>query len=175
MQSPPQNLLAIVAPLIVVVVVLVIRGRRMTVKRPLKPNMLWVMPAVFLGIAALSLAQFPPRGLDYLWLAVALVLGAVLGWQRGRLMKIWIEPETGQLVTQGSGWAVAFLVVLLVLRWVLRTGLQYEAGEGAIDPALINNAFVLFAVGLFAVQRAEMAIRASRLRKSHAEGEPGAI
>ena len=175
MQAPPQNLFAIVVPLIAVVVILVIRGRRMTVKRPLKPNTLWVVPAIFVGIAVLSLAQFPPHGLDYLWLGLALVLGAGLGWQRGRLMKIWIEPETGDLVTQGSGWAVAFLVVLLVLRWMLRTGLQYEAGEGAIDPALINNAFVLFAVGLFGTQRAEMAIRASRLKKSFAEGETGVI
>jgi hypothetical protein len=90
-------------------------------------------------------------------------------------MKIWIEPETGDLVTQGSGWAVVFLVALIVLRSVLRTGLQYEAGEGAISVALINNVFVLFAVGLFATQRAEMAIRASRLKKSSPQGETGAI
>lgn len=173
MQSTPPNLYAIAIPLVVMVIVLVVRGRRMAVKRPLKPNMLWVMPAVFLGIAALTLAQFPPHGMDFLWLALALVLGAGLGWQRGRLMKIWIEPESGQLVTQGSGWAVVFLVGLLVLRSMLRTGLQYEAGEGVIDPALINNAFVVFALGLFATQRAEMAMRASRLRKSGPEGEAG--
>ena len=175
MQSASPNLFAVVVPLIVVAVVLIIRGRRMTVKRPLKLNTLWVVPAIFLVIAALSLAQFPPQGMDFAWLAVALVLGAGLGWQRGRLMKIWVDPESGDLLIQGSGWAVVFLVALLVMRWMLRTGLQYEASAGAISPALINNTFVLFALGLFATQRIEMAIRASRLKKSRAEGESGAI
>jgi hypothetical protein len=167
MQSPPQNFLAIVGPLLVVVVILVIRGRRMTVKRPLKPNMLWIMPAVFLGLAAMSLAQFPPHGLDYLWLAIALVLGAALGWQRGRLMKIWIDPDTGTLMSQGSGWAIVFLIVLIVLRSLVRAGLGMEAG-GAITPALIDDTFVVFAFGLFGVQRIEMGLRAQRLMHDHA-------
>lgn len=164
MQSSPHSAPSIIIPLIIVVVVLVLRGRRMTMKRPLKPGLLWFVPAVFIAVGALSLAQFPPHGLDWAWLAVALVLGAVLGWQRGRLMKIWVEPETGQLVSQGSAWAVVFLVVLIVLRTLLRSGLQYEAGAWAIQPALINNAFVAFAVGLFTTQRAEMALRVSRLK-----------
>lgn len=166
MQSPHQSVASIVVPLIVIVVVLALRGRRMTVKRPLKPGGLWFVPAIFIAVGALSLVEFPPHGSDWAWLAVALVLGGALGWQRGRLMKIWIEPETGQLVTQGSGWAVVFLVVLIALRTLLRTGLQYESGTWAIQPGLINNGFVAFAVGLFTVQRAEMAIRASRLLKA---------
>jgi hypothetical protein len=147
----------------------------MTVKRPFKLTTLWIMPAVFVGIAALSLVEFPPQHTDWLWLGLALVLGAALGWQRGRLMKIWIEPETGELVTQGSGWAVLFLVALIVLRSVLRAGLQYEASAGAVTPALINNVFVAFAVGLFATQRAEMAVRASRLKQANAAGETGVV
>ena len=169
MQSPPSSLSSVAVPLIVVVVVLVLRGRRMTVKRPLKPGGLWFVPAIFIAVGALSLFEFPPHGWDWAWLSLALVLGTALGWQRGRLMKIWIEPETGQLVTQGSAWAVVFLVVLILLRTLLRTGLQYEAGSGAIQPALINNVFVAFAVGLFTTQRAEMALRASRLSKGSAE------
>jgi hypothetical protein len=41
------------------------------------------------------------------------------------------------------------------------------------EPLRLNNAFVVFALGLFATQRAEMAMRASRLRKSGPEGEAG--
>lgn len=176
MHPAQPNILAIVLPLIVVVVVLFVRGKRMTVKRPLKHGTLWVVPAIFACFAALSLAEFPPHRIEWAWLALALVLGGALGWQRGRLMKIWIEPETGELVSQGSGWVVIFLVVLIVLRSVLRTGLQYEAGAGAISPALVNNLFVAFAVGLFATQRAEMGIRAARLKKGYGNGgETGVI
>lgn len=164
MQSAPPNLFAIVVPLIVVVFILVIRGRRMIVKRPLRLSTLRMVPAIFAGITALSLVEFPPRGNEWALLAMALVLGVVLGWQRGRLMKIWIDQESGELVTQGSGWAVAFLVVLIVLRTMLRTGMQFEASAGAITPALINNVFVVFALGLFGTQRAEMALRTQLLK-----------
>lgn len=175
MQSGPPNIVAIAVSVILIGVVLAFRLRSMSAKRPLRPATLWLMPAVFLGISILTLVEQPLHGSEWLWAALALVLGVAAGWQRGRLMKIWVDPESGQTMSQGSGWAIAFLVVLIVLRSLLRTGLQYEAGSWAISPALINNAFVLFALGLFGTQRAEMAIRASRLRKAFAQGETGVI
>lgn len=170
MQSAQPNIYVIVVMVLVVGLVLFLRMRRMAVKRPLKPATLWIVPAIFVGIAALNFAEFPPHGLEWAWIGLALVLGVALGWQRGRLMKIWVEPESGVLMSQGSGWAIVFLVVLIVLRSVLRAGLAMEAG-GAITPALINDTFVIFAVGLFGTQRAEMALRAQRLKQEHASGE----
>nr|WP_166175986.1 CcdC protein domain-containing protein [Altererythrobacter segetis] len=167
--SPPSNIYSIVIPILVIGVVLFFRVRRMKVQRPLKLGTLWVVPAIFLVVSGLTLAQFPPHGLDWAWLALALLLGAALGWQRGRLMKIWVDPESGGLMTQGSGWALVFLVVLLVLRMALREGLVMEADAGAIDIGLINSAFVVFAFGLFGTQRGEMALRATRLTKAHLE------
>lgn len=167
MQPAQPNLFAILVSVVVIGLVLFLRLRRMTAKRPLKPATLWIVPAIFAGIAVLNFAEYPLHGLDWLWIGVAFVLGAALGWQRGRLMKIWIDPDSGNLMSQGSGWAIVFLVVLIVLRTLLRTGLAMEAG-GAITPALINDAFVMFAVGLFATQRAEMALRARRLKQQHA-------
>jgi membrane protein CcdC involved in cytochrome C biogenesis len=175
MQSPPpSNIYSIVIPLLVIGVVLFFRVRRMSVKRPLKLGTLWIVPAIFFVIGALTLAQFPPHGMDSAWLAVALLLGVALGWQRGRLMKIWVDPESGGLMTQGSGWALVFLVVLLALRMLLREGLVMEANAGAIDMGLINGLFVIFGFGLFGTQRAEMALRAMRLTKAHAN-EGGVI
>ena len=162
----PHGLASIIVPLVVIVIVVVLRGRRMAVKRPFKLSTLWIVPAIFAGVAVMSLTEFPPHGAEWAWVIGALVLGSALGWQRGRLMKIWIEPERGDLVTQGSGWAIAFLVALIVIRTALRTGLQYEAGAGAISPALINDLFVSFALGLFATQRAEMGLRAARLKRA---------
>jgi NAD/NADP transhydrogenase beta subunit len=169
MQSGQPNVVVILVAVVVVGLGLFLRLRRMAAKRPLRPGMLWVVPAIFVGVAVLNFVQYPPHGLDWLWIAVALVLGAALGWQRGRLMKIWVEPDSGTLMSQGSGWAIVFLLALIALRAVLRAGLAMEAG-GAITPALINDTFVIFAVGLFATQRAEMALRAQRLRQQQPAG-----
>jgi hypothetical protein len=169
MQSGQPNIATIVVMVAVVCLGLFFRMRRMAVARPLKTGTLWIVPVIFVGIAALNFLQFPPHGLDWAWIGLALVLGAALGWQRGRLMKIWIEPESRTLMSQGSGWAIVFLVVLIVLRSLVRAGLGMEAG-GAITPPLINDTFVIFAVGLFGVQRVEMALRAQRLRQEQAAG-----
>jgi hypothetical protein len=154
---------------LIVLVVLFFRIRGMSRKRPLNVNTLWVIPAVFVGIAALNFYQYPPTWADAPWLAVAFLLGAALGWQRGRLMKIWAEPD-GQLMMQGTPWAILFLVALIALRAALRSGLEMEAEEWAISPALINDGFIVFALGLFGVMRVEMWVRAVRLRREHAAG-----
>ena len=170
MQShPPSSLASFLLPMVIVGVVLFLRTRRMAVERPLKLATLWVVPAVFLLIAGLTLAEFPPRGLEFAWLALALLLGVALGWQRGRMMAIRVDPATGRLMTKSSGWAIAFLFALVVIRTLARTGLNYEAQAGVITPGLVNNAFVIFALGLFATQRAEMALRAKRLRGAHTD------
>jgi len=171
MQSGSPNIFAIAVSALIVVVVLMLRVRRMTAKRPLNPTTLWIVPTIFFGFAALTMTEFPPRGTEWLWIGIALLLGVALGWQRGRLMKIWVEPESGALMSQGSGWAIVFLVALIALRTLLRTGLAMEA----VSMGLINNVFIAFAVGLFGTQRAEMAMRAARLKKSYAEGETGVI
>jgi len=168
MQSaPPSNIYSIIIPVLVIGVVLFFRVRRMSVKRPFKLGSLWIVPAIFLALTGLTLAQSPPRGMDWAWIALALLLGVALGWQRGRLMKIWVDPESGSLMTQGSGWALVFLVALLVVRMMLRESLVMEASAGAIDIGLINSAFVVFALGLFGTQRVEMALRAQRLKAEH--------
>jgi len=173
MQNGSPNLVTVAISVLFIGVVLFFRMRRMAAKQPLNPGRLWIMPAIFLGIAVLTLAEQPLHGTEWLWAGLALALGVVAGWQRGRLMKIWIDPETGTLMNQGSGWAIVFLVGLIVLRTLLRTGLQYEASSWAISPALISNAFVMFALGLFGTTRVEMFIRAARLKKAHAEGKTG--
>ncbi|MEO1967722.1 MAG: CcdC protein domain-containing protein [Sphingomonadaceae bacterium] len=168
MQSqPPSSLMSFLLPLIIVGVVLLLRTRRMAVERPFNLGTLWVIPAVFLVIAVFTLVEFPPQGVEFLWLGLALILGVALGWQRGRLMSIRLDPESGRLMTKGSGWAIIFLFALFVIRSLLRTGLNMEAQAGVITPGLINNVFVLFAFGLFATQRAEMALRAKRLKDGH--------
>ncbi len=163
MQPGQPSLVTYGIILVVVVAMLALRARRMARRRPLTLEKLWIIPALFIAIAGLTIAQFPPRPVDLVWLALALAIGVGLGWQRGRLMDISVDNETGRLMVQASPWAIFFLVILVVVRTVVKSGLGYEAQSGGLSPALINDVFVVFAVGLFATQRVEMYIRGSRI------------
>lgn len=164
MQQPGQTpVSAYVIMGLLILVVLVFRMRGMRRKQPLDLGRIWIIPLVFLAVAAVNFWQFPPTWADAPWLALALLLGGALGWQRGRLMHIWKEPD-GQLMMQGSPWAILFLVALIAMRAALRSGLEMEREAWAISPALINDAFIVFALGLFGVMRVEMWVRANRLK-----------
>ena len=65
--------------------------------RPLKLETLWVVPMLYLAVAVLMYWQLPPTG----WVAIAcvagLLIGAAVGWQRGKMMHIHVDPESHAL------------------------------------------------------------------------------
>ena len=79
--------------ILVVLVVLGLRMRRMSRERPLKIEQMWIIPALYLGVAGFMFWRFPPAGLMWVAVLVALGVGAALGWQRGRLMHIAVNPQ----------------------------------------------------------------------------------
>jgi hypothetical protein len=151
----------IAAPIILVV--LFLRMRSLSQTRRLRVEWLWVTPAILIGLTALSFAPAPPTGSDWIWLGVALVLGGALGWYRGKMMHIGVDPETHILSTRASAAAMYFIVLLLVARLGLRYVAIDEAQSWHLSPTLISGAFLVFAVGLLGVQRVEMFLRAQRL------------
>ena len=143
-----------------IIVVLALRMRRMRRKMPLNLKRLWVGPMILLALAGFTLAQFPPAPRDAIWLVLALCVGAALGWQRARLVDISINPDDKTLSMQASPLAVFFLIALVLLRGSLRAGLRFEGG---LNPFLVNDIFIVFAVGLFIAQSVELGLRARRL------------
>jgi NAD/NADP transhydrogenase beta subunit len=141
-------------------VIVGLRARSSMKARRLRLEWLWVTPAVILAIGVTMLMEFPPREADWPWLALALVLGAALGWQRGRMMTITVDPQTHELNQSASPMAAIFLLLLVVARTGMRSALTTEAHVSA---ALITDGFILFAVGLLLTTRLEMFIRARRL------------
>ena len=144
---------------IVVVAVMAFRWRRMGRQHPLRLERLWVLPAVYGAAVAIVVAQMPPTGRTWAWCGVALLLGAALGWQRGRMMRIAVDPRTHALSQTSSPAAMLFILAIVLVR----QGARGASGWAHLDPAALTDMLMAFALGLFTAQRLEMFLRARRL------------
>lgn len=155
----PQTIQYIVTAL-VVGLVLLLRFRGMRRARRLRLNQLWIVPAVFAVAFAASIIEYPPpTALGWAWLALALAVGGAIGWWRGKLMRITIDPATHALNQQVSPAALLFIVVLILAR----QGLRYEAAAAGVNILKVTGILLAFALGLMAATRAEMFVRARHL------------
>jgi hypothetical protein len=151
---------------LIFLVVLFFRLRRMRRTQRLRLERLWIVPAIFLGLTVLTFSQTPPHGTGWLWVALALVLGGAAGWQRGRAMRITLDPETHELNQAASPAAFLLLLGLIGVRIGLRSIAAIEGEAWHLDAALVTDAVIALALGLFSVQRLEMYIRGRRLLAS---------
>jgi membrane protein CcdC involved in cytochrome C biogenesis len=161
MQAHPvhQTWISYAITIVIVLVVVALRLRRASQTRPLKLGTLWIVPVIYLAVAAVMFVQLPPTG----WVAIAcligLALGAAVGWQRGSMMHISVDPETHALNQKASPAAMLFLIGLIVVRTIARTAL----GGTGVSPAMLTDPLIAFALGMFTLQRVEMYLRAKRL------------
>lgn len=146
---------------VVIAVVFAIRWKRMSRVRPLKVERLWIFPTVYAAVAAYLFTRFPPVGFGWLFCALAVLLGGVLGWQRGKLMRISVDPVTHSLNQTSSPAAVLFLLVLVALRF----GAREMAATSVLhlNAMAVTDMLVALALGLFTMQRLEMYLRARRM------------
>ncbi len=147
---------------VIIGIVFAVRWRRMSVVKPLKLERLWIFPALYAAAALYMFTMYPPHGLAWLFCALALAMGAALGWQRGKMMRITIDPDTHALNTTSSPAAILFLVAIVAVR----TGARAVVGDGHalhLDAVAITDMLVALALGLFTTQRIEMYLRAKRM------------
>jgi hypothetical protein len=144
----------------VVAVVFALRLRSLNRERRLKLELMWILPALLVIGMVLALVQFPPHGRDWLWLAAVFAVGAAIGWWRGKLIPIAIDPNTHLLNTKPSPAAILFLLGLFVVRFALRAFLESEATAWRLNAVLLTDGFIVLGVALLAVSRVEMALRA---------------
>jgi membrane protein CcdC involved in cytochrome C biogenesis len=156
----PHGPLSYAVPIAIVAIVLALRMRRMGKMRPLKLETLWVVPALYLVIGALMFWSLPPTGWVVIACIVALLIGAAVGWQRGKMMQIHVDPETHALNQKASPAAMFFLIALIVIR----SGARAVLGQsGGVSPAMLTDPLIAFALGMFTMTRVEMYVRAKRL------------
>lgn len=144
-----------------------LRTRRLRVER------LWLAPVLIIVGAGFALRYQPPStpamaGVDVL----AVMVGAALGWWRGRFTTITVDPATHVLTSRASPAGLLLLLVVFALRFGLRGFASANAGVLHVSVVEITDAFLLLAVGIVCTHRLEMALRATRLLKAASRDAP---
>jgi hypothetical protein len=165
-QQHGGNWLTAIIPFVIIAVVVGLRLRSMSRERPLKVGTLWIVPVVYLLLVAWMLFALPPTPLGWALVVLGILVGAMLGWHRGKLIRIE-RNESGELRQQASPLAMLLLVALIVLK----LGARAIFGESAAmqpgsNAMLLTDAFIGFALGLLSATRLELYLRARRLLAS---------
>jgi hypothetical protein len=151
-------------PFVVIAVVLAIRFRSMSRERPLNPERLWIAPVIYVLLAGTTLYSLMPPRMGWLLVAAGVVVGAVLGWHRGKLILITRNPESGELMQRASPLAVLLLAALVVLKLGAKSIFgDSSVGHPSSSAMLLTDAFIGFALGLLTTTRLELYLRARRL------------
>ena len=167
-----QQIISYAITAVIVVLVLALRLRGMSKMRRLRLETLWVIPAIYLAFAAIMYREYPPQGWIWAICGAALVVGAAIGWQRGKLMRIEVDPETHQLNQRASPAAVLFIFALIIIRTGARALLTEGGGTLHLNAFAITDILIALAVGLFATTRLEMYLRAKRLLEDARTARP---
>jgi hypothetical protein len=170
-QHQGGNWLTALLPFVIIAVLLALRFRSMSRERPLNVGTLWVVPVVYLLLVGSMLLALPPAPSGWGLVAVGVVLGAVLGWHRGKLIRIERNAETGKLSQRASPVAMLLLGALVVLKLGARAIFGDSAAAHPSSGAmLLTDAFIGFALGLLSATRLELYLRARRILAAPANG-----
>jgi hypothetical protein len=151
--------------LVGILVVVAIMALRFSRPRPLKPELLWVRPAIFVVIIASTLISAPPDPslLNILILLTGAAVGAAAGWQRGRFMRIAVDPDSHDLTARASPLGMVFIIALLGVRVALRGAVMQPGAMPGLSPAALTDGLIVLVGAMMSVQNLEMWLRARRL------------
>ncbi len=151
-------------PIGIVALVMALRWWRGQKMRRLRLETMWIAPVLFTGIAAMLYAAMPPVGWGWALCIAALGIGLALGWQRGRLMFIEVDPATHRLNHRPSPAALLFIVGLLLVRTLLKQAMAHGGATMLhLNAQTVTDALMALGWGVIVAQRVEMFVRAKRL------------
>lgn len=157
-----QPLWQTVLPLAVIGLLLALRFRSISKPRPLKPGRLWIQPMILVALVALTIGLKPPGPLGIVLCMVGAALGALVGWHRGKLIRIEHDATTGELTQASSPAAIVLLLGVIAIRFVARDYFAGQPTPGQFDDRtmLVTDVLLCFAVAMLAMTRVEMGLRA---------------
>lgn len=162
------------APLLVLVPIVAILVFRNLKPRRLRLELLWIRPAIIAGMAsaALFFLPFPHQGYAIPVLIGAALLGAGLGYARGRMVRVSVDPETHTALSQSSPLGVLFILAVIGLKMFARG----PVGE-ATNPqtALLTDSLLLLGAGMVGVAGLEVWIRARKMIADSRAAKAGTV
>ncbi len=167
MQTSSSQLVVFAVTAVAILVVFSLRARRMMRATPYHPDRALLYPVLLTALGVYVAVMAQPRGVEWLWLAAALAVGGGMGWLRASTVKMSVDPDTGQLMAQGSIIAILFLIVLLIVRTGLRLVLASNAASLGIRLMMADVIFLALAVGLLVARAVEMTLRGRKLLALH--------
>lgn len=157
-------------PFVAIGVVLLLRLRRVNKAQRMRLGRLLAGP-IIVGTLAVFLFFSAPPGLAGLAIFVGgAIVGAALGWQRARLMKVAFDPVSGTFTLRQSPWAVVLLIGIMVLRRLLLPGVV-QGGSSHLPHAMwVIDGAIGFGLGSVVAHNIELWLRARALRASTLSG-----
>ena len=155
-------------PYIVPLLILALVLRRNLRERNLRMERLWVYPAILIvATASVMGGEAMPGLIPLIGFIAALAVGALIGWYRGRLTHITIDPTTHEFTSRASVAGTMLIGAVFALRYGVKMamaggGVVLPMG-GRLDVAGITDGLMLLAVGMMTAQRIEMYLRCQKL------------
>lgn len=161
-------------PLLIFAALMFWRFRSLNRARPLRVSTLWIMPVVVLCLVGFALYGMRPLEVGWLAFFGGLVVGALLGVQRARMVRLHIEGEGGEarVMMRQSMAALVMILAIFALRRLLFSGFHPATGaHPAAGALLVTDGMLGFAAGVICVQRVVLWMRARSLVARHLTGD----
>jgi hypothetical protein len=160
-----QQTVSYLVAFIVIALIMGLRIWRGSRARKLKVERMWIRPAIILTFLTLSIYGQPPPLTPAVLGGLALVTaaGGVMGWYRGRMVKVSIDPETHALTSRASPWGILIFLGLMVVRMAARITLGHEHDVAGVPVVAIIDGLTLFYAGNVVGLQVEVWMRARKL------------
>lgn len=133
--------------------------------RRLRLEMMWVRPLIIMTVAAgfLILNPFPHQPYALAVIAAAAVVGTVVGFLRGRMVRVSVDPETHTAMSQASPLGVGLILLIIAARYFLSSTTGARSGHFDAQAMLITDALLIFGAGVVGVTGLEVWMRANKM------------
>lgn len=146
-------------------VVILIGRRLLRTQKPtrVRPNLLWIQPAILLVgmISLFAVTRVQLSALSAAIFVVAAVAGAAVGYFRALHQEFSIEPETGNVMSRatplGSMLFLGIFLVRYVMNYMMKGGQQTDmAHPPSANVLLYTDAMLFFAFAMVAATAFEV-------------------
>lgn len=163
--DPDGLMMTVIGPLLTLALILVLRLRRPSVEKPVSARFLWLAPSLYLAAVSFMLVRHPPTTTGWLLALAGFVVGAALGWLRGRLFSLRVDPNSGSVLRRRSRWAITMLMGIVALRFVanLWVGPVTDGTPSSAAALLVTDLMLGLIFGVLTATRVEVAMRVRRL------------